>query len=370
MQVYLVGGAVRDQLLGRPVGERDWVVVGATPAEMERLGYRPVGHDFPVFLHPDTKQEYALARLERKTGPGYRGFSTDHAPEVTLEQDLQRRDLTINAMALGADDTLIDPYGGREDLAKRLLRHVSPAFSEDPVRVLRVARFAARFGGLGFTVAPDTRQLMRQMVEQGEVAALVPERVWRELERALGEPHPELFFDTLAGCGALPVVLPELHWQPSDEDALRNAAAVSNDASVRFGALAAGGREPDIASLCRRLRVPARFSELALLCARICGRVAQSLDLDASALLELLQGADALRRPERFQRLLDSCAARGATPAALDLLRAAAETATSVALDAAQLRSLAGPAIAAALREARIARLAALPQFQSTRRRS
>jgi tRNA nucleotidyltransferase (CCA-adding enzyme) len=283
---------------------------------------------------------------------------------------LQRRDLTINAMALGADDTLVDPYGGREDLARRLLRHVSPAFSEDPVRVLRVARFAARFGGLGFTVAPDTRALMRQMVEQGEVAALVPERVWRELERALGEPNPELFFTTLADCGALPVVLPELDWQTSDEQALRSASALSNDASVRFGALSAGGHEPDIASLCRRLRVPARFSELALLCARLCTRVAQSLELDAPALLELLEAADALRRPERFQRMLDSCAARGATPAALELLRTAAATATAVALDATQLRSLAGPAIAAALRETRIARLTALPRFQSERRRS
>src|ERR1700689_1984803 len=190
MQVYLVGGAVRDELLGLSAPERDWVVVGATPEELQRAGYRAVGREFPVFLHPETSEEYALARLERKTGPGYRGFETRFSPDVTLEQDLQRRDLTINAMARGLDGTLIDPYGGQRDLKLRLLRHVSPAFVEDPVRILRVARFAARLQALGFTLAPETRELLRLMVANGEVNALVPERVWREMQRALGAADP------------------------------------------------------------------------------------------------------------------------------------------------------------------------------------
>ena len=203
MQVYLVGGAVRDELLGRPVKERDWVVVGATPAELERQGYRAVGRDFPVFLHPETQEEYALARLERKVAPGYRGFVTDFSPAVTLEQDLQRRDLTINAMARDGAGRIIDPCSGQADLRARVLRHVSPAFVEDPVRILRVARFAARFAGLGFTVAPETLALMRSMVAAGEVDALVSERVWRELERALGESTPQRCFEVLRDCGAL-----------------------------------------------------------------------------------------------------------------------------------------------------------------------
>ncbi|MFN5009989.1 MAG: multifunctional CCA tRNA nucleotidyl transferase/2'3'-cyclic phosphodiesterase/2'nucleotidase/phosphatase, partial [Gammaproteobacteria bacterium] len=210
METYLVGGAVRDELLGRPVGERDWVVVGATPADLEAQGYRAVGRDFPVFLHPQTHEEYALARLERKVAPGYRGFTTDFAPTVTLEQDLARRDLTVNAMARAADGRLIDPYGGRADLERRVLRHVSPAFTEDPVRILRVARFAARFAPLGFTIAPETMTLMQRMVADGEVDALVPERVWREIERALGEPQPRAAIEALRACGALRVLLPEL----------------------------------------------------------------------------------------------------------------------------------------------------------------
>jgi len=218
MQVYLVGGAVRDGLLGRPVSERDWVVVGASPEEMQRLGYRPVGRDFPVFLHPQTHEEYALARRERKVSPGYRGFTTQYSPDVTLEQDLQRRDLTINAMARDSEGRLIDPFGGQRDLAARSLRHVSEAFVEDPVRILRVARFAARFAELGFSVAPETLALMRRMVDNGEVRALVPERLWRELSRALAEPDPEACFDVLAQCGALAVLMPELPW---DEEARR-----------------------------------------------------------------------------------------------------------------------------------------------------
>ena len=367
MQVYLVGGAVRDELLGRPVAERDWVVVGATPEEMERLGYRAVGREFPVFLHPDTKEEYALARLERKTGPGYRGFATEFSPDVSLEQDLRRRDLTINAMARSAAGTLIDPYGGRNDLQQRQLRHVSPAFAEDPVRVLRVARFAARFADLGFQVAAATRTLMQAMVVNGEVTALVPERVWREMERALGEPTPEAFFDTLQDCGALRVVLPELHWEPSDREPLRAAVRVTPDASVRFAALMAGTAVQGIETLCERLRVPNPYRELALLCARLQDRIEEALSLDASGLLELLEGADAFRRPERFGRLMLSSAARSGAPEAQALLKNAAAAAAQVALDAARMRELKGPAIAAALRAARIERL---QRFQSERRRS
>ena len=370
MQVYLVGGAVRDQMLGRPVGERDWVVVGATPEEMERLGYRPVGREFPVFLHPETKEEYALARLERKTAPGYRGFVTEFSPKVTLEQDLQRRDLTINAMARGAEDVLIDPYGGRRDLERRLLQHVSPAFSEDPVRVLRVARFAARFAPLGFRVAEDTRALMRRMVEQKEVAALVPERVWREMERALTEPSPEQFFDTLADIGALAVVLPELRWNPADREALRKSVTLSPDASVRFAAVAAGTPVSDIEALCRRLRVPGRFSELAILSARLQPRMAAAAELGAEELLDLFEAADALRRPERFERLLQASVARGSSPDSMALLRAAAASAAAAVLDRDLMKTLSGPAIAAALRSERLTRLRQLPEYQSERRRS
>jgi tRNA nucleotidyltransferase (CCA-adding enzyme) len=210
METYLVGGAVRDELLGRPVTERDWVVVGATPQQMIDAGYRPVGRDFPVFLHPATGEEHALARTERKTGPGYRGFVVHAAPDVTLDDDLRRRDLTINAMARAADGTLIDPWGGRGDLERRLLRHVSPAFVEDPVRILRVARFAARFADAGFAVAPETMTLMREMVAAGEADALVPERVWQETRSALAEDRPQVFIETLRACGALARVYPEL----------------------------------------------------------------------------------------------------------------------------------------------------------------
>jgi tRNA nucleotidyltransferase (CCA-adding enzyme) len=370
MQVYLVGGAVRDQLLGRPVTERDWVVVGATPADMEHLGYRAVGREFPVFLHPDTREEYALARLERKTGPGYRGFITEYSPNVTLEQDLQRRDLTINAMARDAGGSIIDPYGGREHLSRRLLHHVSTAFSEDPVRVLRVARFAARFAPLGFTVASDTQALMRAMVDQGEVAALVPERVWREMERALAESEPEQFFDTLAGCGALAVVMPELHWEAADRQALRAATQRSPDAAVRFAALMAGTEAAAVEALCQRLRVPGRFSELAALATRLCGRIAQPGELDAAGLLELLEASDAQRRPERFERLMQSCDARGCPPARRALLRAAADAVGRVALPSESRGAQSGPQIAAALRQARLAALGRLLDPQSERRKS
>jgi tRNA nucleotidyltransferase (CCA-adding enzyme) len=309
MQVYLVGGAVRDELLGLPVKERDWVVVGATPDQMLALGYTPVGRDFPVFLHPKTKEEYALARLERKSGPGYRGFTTDTSASVTLEQDLLRRDLTINAIARDGDGSLIDPHDGRGDLERRLLRHVSEAFVEDPVRVLRVARFAARFAALGFKVAEPTRALMREMASNGEVSALVPERVWRELERALSEANPERFFIELEEARALAVILPELAalWRSAAAEAsriLQTAVHLNGDAAVRFAALLGGlGTEP-IERLCARLRVPVHYRELALLSSRLAARIGDAMNLDAAGLLDVLESADAMRRPERFRALL------------------------------------------------------------------
>jgi tRNA nucleotidyltransferase (CCA-adding enzyme) len=253
MDIYLVGGAVRDRLLGRTALERDFVVVGATPEDLLAQGYRPVGKDFPVFLHPDTGEQYALARTERKTGPGYYGFATGFAPDVTLEEDLARRDLTINAIAQDAAGALVDPYGGQRDLAARVLRHVSPAFVEDPLRVLRVARFSARFAPLGFTVAPETLALMREIVARGEMAALVPERVWVETERALGEDRPTAYFEVLRSCGALAAVFPEIaaldgvpqpeKWHPEIDtgahtmQVLGVAAELSRDTTVRFAAL-------------------------------------------------------------------------------------------------------------------------------------
>jgi tRNA nucleotidyltransferase (CCA-adding enzyme) len=370
MQVYLVGGAVRDQLLGltEPAPERDWVVVGATPEELQGAGYRAVGREFPVFLHPDTREEYALARLERKTGPGYRGFETRFSPDVTLEQDLQRRDLTINAMARAADGTLIDPYGGQRDLAQRLLRHVSPAFVEDPVRVLRVARFAARLRALGFTLAPETRDLMRLMVANGEINALVPERVWREMQRALGDADPAVFFEILQDCGALALLLPELNWDAAARQALQRAVRLGAEPSMRFAALLADTAPENIKTLCERLRVPNDYRELALLTARLHRRIAAAATLDAAGVLDLLEAADAFRRPDRFQLMLRATQARsGADDSLHATLAVALVTAAGVTISPEQLAQLKGIAIAAAYRNARLERLAAL---QSERRRS
>ncbi|MEZ5486363.1 MAG: multifunctional CCA addition/repair protein [Steroidobacteraceae bacterium] len=403
MEVYLVGGAVRDRLLGRPVAERDWVVVGATPAELEAQGFLPVGRDFPVFLHPTTREEYALARLERKTAPGYRGFVTDFSPTVTLEEDLQRRDLTINAIAQAADGRLIDPCGGRRDLEARVLRHVSPAFVEDPVRILRAARFAARFAPLGFTVAPETLQLMRSMVERGEADALVPERVWKELERALGEPCPDVFVQVLCDCGALRVLLPEVDAlfgvpQPAKHHpeidtglhvlaALRCAATRGASVPVRFAVLVHdlgkartpperwpshpghedAGLEP-LQALATRLRVPNDCRELAELVMRYHTHVHRALELRPETLLKLLEATDAFRRPQRFTALLEACEcdARGRLgleardypqPAWLEAVRAAAATAT---LEPAARTGLSGAEIGAALRRQRLAAITAL----------
>jgi tRNA nucleotidyltransferase (CCA-adding enzyme) len=356
MQVYLVGGAVRDQLLGRPVGERDWVVVGATPQEMEQRGYRAVGRDFPVYLHPQTHEEYALARLERKIAPGYRGFATQSSPEVTLEQDLERRDLTINAMARSSDGALIDPFGGQRDIAARQLRHVSSAFVEDPVRVVRVARFAARYHSLGFTVAPETLALMRRMVENGEIRALVPERLWRELERALAEPNPEAFFDCLQTCEALPVLMPELTWNQPARRALLTAVALGAPATVRFAALLAQHAAAAIDALCQRLRVPAEYRDLALLGAALAQRLLDATEQpSAQQLVTLLEAADAWRRPERFHKLLLVARALAQpTPLGLELWSDAHQATSAVTLPPEQLARLKGHEIAAAIRAARI----------------
>src|ERR1700736_6241115 len=350
MQVYLVGGAVRDALLGVAVKERDWVVVGGTREELLRLHYREVGRDFPVFLHPETHEEYALARLERKVSPGYRGFVVEFGPEVTLEEDLARRDLTINAIAQTPDGTLIDPYGGRGDLEARVLRHVSPAFAEDPVRVLRVARFAARFAPLGFQVAPETLDLMRAMVERREVGALVPERVWQETEKALREPKASEFLRVLRACGALKPIFPEIdalfgvpqppQWHPEIDTGIHTlmvldqAVALSGDTRVRFAALVhdlgkaatppsewpghRGHEERSVAlieGLCARLRIPSDYRELALIVARYHGIVHRAFELRPNTLLEFMERADAFRRPERFGLALLACEAdaRGRT---------------------------------------------------------
>jgi tRNA nucleotidyltransferase (CCA-adding enzyme) len=350
MQVYLVGGAVRDALLGIPVKERDWVVVGGTREELLRLNYREVGRDFPVFLHPETREEHALARLERKVAPGYRGFSVEFGPEVTLEEDLARRDLTINAIAQSADGTLLDPYGGRRDLDARVLRHVSPAFIEDPVRVLRVARFAARFAPLGFSVAPETLALMHAMVERREVEALVPERVWQETEKALREPKGSEFFRVLRGCGALKPIYPEIdalfgvpqpaQWHPEIDTGvhtlmvLDQAALLSAEPKVRFAALVhdlgkaatppaewpshRGHEERSVSlidALAERLRLPVDYRELAIIVARYHGIVHRAAELRPGTILEFLERSDAFRRPERFTQALLACEAdaRGRT---------------------------------------------------------
>ena len=312
MKTYVVGGAVRDELLGLPVQDRDHVVVGATPEEMIRRGFRPVGRDFPVFLHPETHEEYALARTERKTAPGYHGFAFHAAPDVTLEQDLERRDLTINAMARDDDGRLIDPYHGAEDLGEGLLRHVSPAFAEDPVRILRVARFAAR---LGFSVAPETQALMRQMVEAGEADALVAERVWQELVKGLMERTPSTMFAVLRDCGALGRVLPQmdaLYETAAIDDALAAldaAAAAGAGLEVRFAALARALEPEAIEALAARLRLPAGCRDLALLAARHAHALADADGLDADELSALMEAADAWRRPERFRELVEAALA-------------------------------------------------------------
>jgi tRNA nucleotidyltransferase (CCA-adding enzyme) len=398
MQVYLVGGAVRDRLLGLPVHERDWVVVGASPEDLERQGYLSVGKEFPVFLHPDSKEEHALARLERKVAPGYRGFTTQFSPDVTLEEDLKRRDLTINAMAEKPSGEIIDPYGGQRDLRAKVLRHVSAAFVEDPVRILRLARFAARFADLGFTVAEETQALMKQMVASGEAGALVRERVWQETERALGETRPDVYFQTLRDCGALAVIFPEIDalfgvpqppkWHPEVDTgihvmlAVRYAAKINAPTSVRFAVLTHDlgkartpqellpshrgheeGGVPLVENLSQRLRVPTGFRELAVLSARHHAVVHRAAELRPDTMLKLFETTDAFRRPERFAELLLVCEsdARGRTglqdrpyPQAAYLQRAR-DAAATVQLSDEDRAGLRGPEIGAQIRAKRLA---------------
>ena len=419
MKTYLVGGAVRDALMGLPVQDRDWVVVGATPQMLLDQGYVAVGKDFPVFLHPRTHEEYALARTERKTGVGYRGFAVQAAPEVTLEEDLARRDLTINSIASCADsvwatglfdskirptELLTDPYGGRQDIANKVLRHVTPAFREDPVRILRVARFAARF--TDFTVAPETQVLMRAMVADGEVDHLVAERVWQEMARGLMEAQPSRMFAVLRDCGALARLLPELDrlWgvphrpkyhpetQPEPDTGVQLmrvldlAARSGASLPVRFACLAhdlgKGTIHSDVLphplsdeerslrllqTVCQRLRVPTECAELALVVAKEHGNIHRSLGLNASALVRLLERCDALRKPARFAQVLSACAydARGRLtpqdqpyPQAPRLASALCH-AQSVATDMIAARAIAagssGPKIGEMIHQARVA---------------
>lgn len=405
MRIYLVGGAVRDELLGLPVRERDWVVVGARPEDLLAQGYKAVGKDFPVFLHPQTGEEYALARTERKTGPGYRGFETLFSPDVTLEQDLERRDLTINAIAKDPDNgALIDPFGGQRDLRERSLRHVSPAFVEDPVRVLRLARFAARFAPLGFTVAPETLSLMREIAARGELDALVSERVWQETQRALEMSAPARFFEVLRDAHALPAIFPELHalfgvpqperWHPEIDSGVHTlmvveqAAKLSDDPVVRFAALThdlgKGTTPPSewprhiaheqrgvalVEGLCDRLRIPNAYRELAVLVSRYHLDAHRVTELRDTTLLELLERLDAFRRAARFEQWVLACEADARGRKGLEnrdypqaaYLRQARAAAANATLDPTEREGLGGQQIAQKLRKARLAALAKLP---------
>lgn len=410
MKIYLVGGAVRDNALGLPVNERDWVVTGATPEDMKARGFTPVGKDFPVFIHPDTGEEYALARTERKSGKGYHGFVFHASPEVTLEQDLARRDLTINAMAKDEDGTLVDPFNGMRDLKARKLRHVSEAFVEDPLRVLRVARFAARYHWLGFRVVDETRRLMAAITGRGELEHLTPERVWKETERALMENRPDVFFRVLDDCHALPHVFPELaalkgvpqpeaHHPEVDTFVhqllcLEQAARLELPLAARFAVLvhdlgkaetpeekwpqhiAHEHRSERLAlAMAERLRVPSECRELGAFTARWHTYAHRALELKAGTVWKLLKAADVVRRPHRLELFLGACEAdaRGRTglenrdyPQA-DYLRGAAEAARQVDVRALREKGLEGPHLGRAIEQARIK---ALQEFKASWQKS
>jgi tRNA nucleotidyltransferase (CCA-adding enzyme) len=411
MQIYKVGGAVRDRLLHRSISEVDWVVVGASAEQMLELGYRPVGADFPVFLHPQTGEEYALARTERKSGRGYGGFTFFASPDVSLEEDLIRRDLTVNAMAEDAQGYLTDPYGGQRDLAAKLLRHVSPAFAEDPLRVLRVARFAARYAPLGFTVAAETMALMRELSESGELTALTPERSWKELSRALMEPRPDVFIQVLRDCGALQVLLPEVdclfsipqppaHHPEIDTgvhvlSVLRQCAEHQQPLTVRWACLlhdVGKGLTPAaewprhiaheykglklIKAINQRCKAPKDCQELALQVGEFHTHGHRALELKASTLFKLLQGFDVFRRPQRFEEFIAACEmdARGRLgleqrdyPQA-GYLRAAMHAARAVAVQPLLERGLQGPELGKALEQERLQALQVYRDAQATAR--
>lgn len=397
MKAYRVGGCVRDRLLGLPVNDIDWVVTGATVEDMQAAGYKPIGKDFPVFLHPQSKAEYALARSERKTGPGYRGFDVSFDPSTTIEQDLQRRDLTINAIAEDEKGRLIDPFNGQRDIRKRCLRHVSEAFVEDPVRVLRVARFAARFHHLGFELAEETRILIREMGQSGELASLVAERVWQELTRALDEPDPAVFFITLRDCEVLALLFPEIDalfgvpqtalYHPEIDTglhvmmALQQSADLGYDNETRFAVLMhdlgkattpddilpshhgheARGRKP-VKEFCQRWRVPKAHTELALITTEFHLLAHRARELKASTLLKLLIRCDALRKPARFEKMLDACRAdmRGRkngeneTYPQAEFLQGLADKLRNLDISDIQQQGLSGEAMGDAIRDARL----------------
>ena len=404
MKIFLVGGAVRDELLGLPVKERDWVVVGARPEELLAAGYRAVGKDFPVFLHPQTAEEYALARTERKTGPGYRGFETRFSPDVTLEQDLERRDLTINAIAKDMETgELIDPFHGQRDIEQRVLRHVSQAFVEDPVRILRAARFTARFAPLGFDVAPETVELMRNIVARGELDALVPERVWQETQRALEQQAPWRFFEVLRDAHALQKIFPEVdalfgvpqpeQWHPEIDSGvhtmmvLQQAAKLTPDPVVRFAALvhdlgkATTPREEWprhiahehrsaelIEQLCARLKAPNAYREVAIQVGKHHLLAHKAMELRPATLLELLESLDAFRRPERFEQYVLACEADARGRKGLEnrdypqanFLRRVREAAASARPDPEVMPHLSGEQIAGHMRKRRLEKIAAV----------
>lgn len=364
MESYLVGGAVRDELLGLPVKDRDWVVVGATPEQMLQQGFRQVGADFPVFLHPETREEYALARTERKQGRGYHGFTVYSAPDVTLEQDLQRRDLTINAMARSQSGELIDPFRGEQDIRRKTLRHVSAAFSEDPLRILRTARFAARFQSLGFRVCDETMSLMSAMVAEGEVDHLVPERVWQEIQRALHERSPVTFFDVLKQSGALKILIPELQ-----DDTAFHAAMTTLDCiheqngtlAQRFAAVMSSLESHSCVDRAKALKAPNECHDLARLTTEFVPvlRDMGPREVTPEAILDLLDRADNWRRPERFSSLLTvlGCTLPAERQSSLTLLQAAAQQAFGVDPKALMARGIKGKALGEAIRQERLARI-------------
>jgi tRNA nucleotidyltransferase (CCA-adding enzyme) len=397
MDIYLVGGAVRDKLLNRQFNEQDWVVVGGTVEALETLGYRKVGKSFPVFLHPDSAEEYALARTETKTGPGYHGFEVYAGTDVTLEEDLQRRDLTINAIAADSDGKLIDPWGGRADIDARILRHVSDAFREDPLRVLRVARFAASLHDLDFSIAPETMTLMREITASGEIAALTPERVWKETEKALRTQRPDIYLQTLRDCGALQVIFPEIDvlfgvpqpekWHPEIDTGIhvlmvmQMTAKLSDSVAVRFAGmvhdLGKGTTKQEwwpshrdherrgvklIEQLSERLGIPNSCRDLALQVARYHTHIHRALELRPDTVMRVLEAVDAFRRPERFEEFLLTCEAdaRGRTGMEdspyhqADIMRAALAAALTVDNAAIKAQGLEGPAFGEALKTLRI----------------
>lgn len=407
-KTYLVGGAVRDQLLGVPWHERDWVVVNATPEQLLRAGFRPVGQDFPVFLHPQTGEEYALARTERKSGRGYGGFTFHTAPDVTLEEDLQRRDLTINAMAMGTDGKVIDPYGGQQDIHRRLLRHVSPAFAEDPLRVLRVARFAARYAPLGFRVADETQRLMRELAESGELQHLTAERSWKEISRALMEDRPDVFIRVMRDCGALAELLPELdslfgvpqpaaHHPEVDTGehillVLQQAAQMQLPLPARWACLLHDlgkgltpqrfwpkhhGHEtkglPAVKAVNQRCKAPRECQELALLTCEYHTHCHRAQELRPGTLIKLFKAFDIYRRPERFELFLGACAAdsRGRTSRELDpypqadYLRGAADAARAVDVQMLLEQGFQGAALGQALEQERLRLVSAYCQSRA-----